>query len=86
MQNCGVYLSAMCGMDCITAELAHLLARRHSTELQMTAAKWFVIVMIVIVSIVGLLYSVQCFGWARGSGSGLSKAGCWFVGGDDLNY
>ena len=32
-------------------------------------------------------FSLQCFntvGWATGRASGLLKAGCWFVGGDDL--
>jgi len=34
-----------------------------------------------------LLYALQCFdtvGLATGRPSGLSKVGCWFVGGDDL--
>jgi len=33
------------------------------------------------------MVSVQCFdtvGWATGRASGLCKAGCWFVSGDDL--
>ena len=33
------------------------------------------------------LFSIQCFdtvGWATGRASDLWKAGCWFVGGDDL--
>ena len=32
-------------------------------------------------------FSLQCFdtvGWATERASGLEKAGCWFVGGDDL--
>jgi len=37
-----IYLPVSCDVDSFVAVLARLVARQHSTELQMTAAKWFV--------------------------------------------